>query len=152
MSKIKNTFYSNQRDNFLFNKVVEMVAIGLVDPLSLSNEYIKRIISNPELLKKKSYNGHNIGYLFAISESEDIQRRLIEDLKIRKFKVTNDGRSIAHLVAENPASERIRLIILSDRELNSIKDDNGRTVLSMLRAVSLYEVDTKKLLRIERNE
>ncbi len=152
MSKIKSKFYSNQRDNFLFNKVVEMVAIGLVEPSSLSNEYIKRIISNPELLKKKSYNGHSIGYLFAISESEDIQRRLIEDLKVRNFKVTNDGRSIVHVIAENPASERIRLIIFSDSELNSIKDDNGRTVLSVLRMVPAYEADTKKLLRIERNE
>ena len=152
MSKIKSTFYSNQRDNSLFNKVVEMVAIGLVDPSSLSNEYIKRIISSPELLKKKSYNDHNIGYLCAISESEDIQRRLLENLEIRSIRVTNDGRSMAHAIAQNPASERIRLIILSDVKLNSIKDDNGRTVLSMLRNMSAYETDVKKLLRIERNE
>ena len=152
MAKTKNKFYSNQRDNFLFLKTVDLIASGVVEPSSLSNEYIRRILSNKELLKKKSYRCHTIGYMFAITQSEEIQRRILEDNDLRGFKVTTDGKSMAHIIAANPASDRIKSIILSEKKLDLIKDDNGNTVSSMLVIYPHYEHEITDMLRTELND
>ncbi len=101
-------------------------------PSEIPRNVVEEIISNTKLLLRTGYNGHKLGYLLAIEDSEWIQFELLAHPPSRALKVTHDGKSVAHIVASNLHSDKIRDCILSNKDINSIKDYYGNTVESVV--------------------
>ena len=121
---IKNQYYKD--------KLLTLLLSGVILPSQISLIEVKEILSDSYLLRRVGYNNHKLGYIFAISDSENIQRLILENKIIRELVIEPKGVTMAHIIAENPASHHIKEMIKNDKQIYSIENYNNETVLLYL--------------------
>lgn len=130
------------KERYEINKIVQNLLLGSMSPSEVPMRIARKIISEPKMLSRIGYKNHTLGYILAIADCDWMQQELLSNALSYEFKAAPCGRTIAHIIAENPYSDAIRERILRDRDICKIKDDNN---LSVRDSIAFYSEEHKNI-------
>ena len=123
---------SNRKERYEVDKIMQGLLLGALSPSEVPMRFVGKIISDYKLLSKRGYNNHTLGYILAVADCDWMQLELLSNAASREFKAAPCGKTIAHIIAENPHSDAVRKRILNDNHICTIKDENNLSVRDSL--------------------